>query len=340
MLAVLGYHLTSLDAQSVIGLALAPVVRLGWAGVDIFFVLSGYLVASIILREATLGEFDGWRFLRRRMLRLWPPLYVSLGVSWLTMPTRDASFILPFVLHAQNFIPGGPQHLWSLAVEEHFYVAAAVLIPLLARRTDPWACACPVLTAVLIAVPLARLMAVWIGTDVEHIYVQTQFRADSLTFGMFVGVASRYRPNLIIRIGSLRRSLLTTALLSFGLAMVMDNPSFSYTLGLVLVDIGATSLLLFALGARTEQPSRLVRMLGWCGVRSYSIYLWHLAIGRTVGAAALLVVPSCGTAAIIVALIAVLAMGQLSFSLLERPTASRRERDPRSGGRVVPAAAR
>ncbi|ONM65382.1 hypothetical protein B0B24_30975, partial [Pseudomonas aeruginosa] len=96
---------------------LSPVFTAGWAGVDLFFVLSGFLVGRLILIElADTGGFDRTRFLVRRCFRLWPVLYLYLlalglsGYGW--------SRLMPAALHLQNYVDDGPWHLWSLAVEE------------------------------------------------------------------------------------------------------------------------------------------------------------------------------------------------------------------------------
>jgi peptidoglycan/LPS O-acetylase OafA/YrhL len=113
----LGWHFSRTSSGNVVLDALQTPGRVfGWAGVDLFLVLSGFLVGQLVLRErAGTGSFDGRRFTARRLLTLWPVLYVFLAV------------------HA--VVGEEPlTHLWSVAVEEHFYLVLALLFPFFARR--------------------------------------------------------------------------------------------------------------------------------------------------------------------------------------------------------------
>src|SRR3954465_8545435 len=107
----------------------------GWAGVDLFFVLSGFLMGRIVLGEhARTGTFDGRRFTVRRVLKLWPVLYLFLTVHALFGAEPLDSYFWQNALHVQNYAGTSLSHLWSLAVEEHFYLVLAVLFPLFVRR--------------------------------------------------------------------------------------------------------------------------------------------------------------------------------------------------------------
>src|SRR4051794_35327684 len=135
ILLAIGWHFNKgLSGNGVLDALQWPGRTFGWAGVDLFFVLSGFLVGQLVFKEhQRTGRFDGWRFTVRRALKLWPVLYVFLAVQVISGAPLD-SFLWQTALHVQNYAGTSFKHLWSLAVEEHFYLVLAVLFPLAARR--------------------------------------------------------------------------------------------------------------------------------------------------------------------------------------------------------------
>src|ERR1051325_8397891 len=118
--------------------------RLGWAGGDLFFVLSGLLVGGLLFRELrTRSALDVRRFVVRRGFKIWPAYYVYLGFVLVLYASARGSTITqalerlwPNLLHVQNYMPGRRlglplMHTWSLAVEEHFYLLLPALLVLL-----------------------------------------------------------------------------------------------------------------------------------------------------------------------------------------------------------------
>src|SRR5262245_62043709 len=100
--------------------------RLGYTGVDLFFVLSGFLVSGLLFGEQVrTGTIDVRRFLIRRMFRIWPGYYLYLAVLAVLVLRMGSPLtrMLPFLVHLQNYFFDQPlsPHTWSLAVEEHFY---------------------------------------------------------------------------------------------------------------------------------------------------------------------------------------------------------------------------
>src|SRR3954451_21718261 len=136
ILLAMGWHFSRYRSGNAVLDALQwPGATFGWAGVDLFFVLSGFLVGRLVLREhQRTGRFDGWRFSVRRALKLWPVLYVFLAVYAFAGSEPWQSYLWQNALHVQNYAGTSLTHLWSLAVEEHFYLALALFFPLLARR--------------------------------------------------------------------------------------------------------------------------------------------------------------------------------------------------------------
>ena len=109
--------------------------RGGWVGVDLFFVLSGFLVSGLLFREYQhKGTISIGRFLIRRGLKIYPAFYFLLAVTVVQTVSRKgtSAISLPAVvaecLFVQNYGPSMLQHSWSLAVEEHFYLLCSLLI--------------------------------------------------------------------------------------------------------------------------------------------------------------------------------------------------------------------
>src|SRR3954453_12793213 len=125
----LGWHFSrERSGNAVLDALTWPGHSFGWAGVDLFFVLSGFLLGRLVLTEqARTGRFDGRRFTARRVLKLWPVLYVFLAVQALAGSEPWQSYFWQNALHVQNYAGTSLTHLWSLAVEEHFYLALALL---------------------------------------------------------------------------------------------------------------------------------------------------------------------------------------------------------------------
>jgi peptidoglycan/LPS O-acetylase OafA/YrhL len=113
--------------------------QIGWAGVDLFFVLSGFLVSGLLFREYQVSQrVHPGRFLMRRGFKIYPQFYVLIATTvivdvWLGQPVPGRQLASELVF-LQSYFPGLWGHAWSLAVEEHFYLLLAAAVALLARR--------------------------------------------------------------------------------------------------------------------------------------------------------------------------------------------------------------
>jgi len=261
--------------------------RFGWTGVDLFFVLSGFLVSGLLFREyATTGAIRPGRFLIRRGLKIYPAFYVLFVVTLvvrheLAIPTGvwatigEAAFL-------QNYHYGLWGHTWSLAVEEHFYILLVVaLTSIVAVSRSPFR----VLERIFIAVPIVVLglrIATHVLLPFQHHthHWPTHLRIDSLLFGVSLAYLEHLKPARFAALLRWRIPLLCVGALGLipPLFLPADHP-FVHTIGYTLLYVGYGSILIFALG---QPPARFgwsragLRWTAALGAYSYSIYLWHV----------------------------------------------------------------
>jgi peptidoglycan/LPS O-acetylase OafA/YrhL len=307
-----------------------PGRQFGWAGVDLFFVLSGFLMGQVVLREqARTGRFDGWRFTGRRVLRLWPVLYVFLGVYALVGDTPPSAYLWQTVLHVQNYAGSSLQHLWSLAVEEHFYLVLAVLFPLLARRRGSVRLLVGVLLAVLVTGLALRGIGVANGVSDVWLQWQTHFRMDALAAGVLLAVVRVHVPSAFDRL--LRWRWLWAAATAGGVCLLVrvgNTGPLGDTLGYTIAYLTGAAFLLLLHGATwVPKAGWLTRPMAALGRYSYGIYIWHLFAAEL----ALRWLPglhsgSSGPREQVVKYTAAVVVGVLATLVLERPVLRLRER--------------
>jgi peptidoglycan/LPS O-acetylase OafA/YrhL len=176
-------------------------VGAGGFGVDLFFVLSGFLITGILLdSKGTTGYFRN--FYARRFLRLFPVYYLYLAFVALLLPAIHHALHthMPdyggnwwwYLLYACNLKPGHGAndpylgHFWSLAVEEHFYLVWPALVLVLSRRRLAYCCFGAITLAVVLRVSFS-----WYGADWNTIYRVTPMRLDALALGALGAIALR-----------------------------------------------------------------------------------------------------------------------------------------------------
>src|SRR5215212_6177677 len=276
----LGWHFSGeRTGNPVLDVLTAPARSFGWAGVDLFFVLSGFLLGRLVLKEqARTGRFDGWRFTLRRLLKLWPVLYVFLAVQVLAGSEPWSSYLWQNALHVQNYAGTSLTHLWSLAVEEHFYLALAVLFPLFARRRGSVRLLVGILVAVLLGSLALRCWGVVAGLGGVELQWRTHFRMDALAAGVLLAVLRVHAPAAFDRLVQRRwpLALTTVAGVAF-LATVGKTGAPGATLGYTVAYVtGAAFLLLLHGAAWVPRAGWLTRPVAALGRYSYGIYIWHV----------------------------------------------------------------
>src|SRR3954454_5878717 len=243
----LGWHFNHRwSGNAVLDAVQWPGHMFGWAGVDLFFVLSGFLMGRLVLGEhARTGGFDRRRFTVRRILKLWPVLYLFLALHALFGAEPLGSYLWQNALHLQNYAGTSLAHLWSLAVEEHFYLALALLFPLFARRGGSMKLLAGILAGILIAALALRVGGSLAGVSETRLQWRTHFRVDSLAAGVLLAVVSVRWPERFEALLRLRR--LWLGVLALGvvfLATVGKSGPVGSTLGFTVAYLTSAAVLL------------------------------------------------------------------------------------------------
>lgn len=331
ILLAMGWHFNHLpDASGIARVLLAPGHTFGWAGVDLFFVLSGFLIGRIVLleRQAT-GVFDARRFLFRRALRLWPVLYAFLGAQLLFGDKPWRTFLIQNVFHLQNYLGTSLSHLWSLAVEEQFYVAFAVLFIVLLRSGFSSGKLLRVLYATLVLGLVLRCLAVLGGVDPFAIQWQTHYRMDAIACGVLLATLSVHRPAVFARL--CRHKLACVAVivpcLTF-LSVVPQASALNATIGYTVAYGGAAAFILLVLGLDLARRVPVVfRPLAALSPYAYTLYIFHLAAAKTIDmAAAKAHVPLSPGASLCLHYAGALAAALAVRAIVERPAMTLRAR--------------
>jgi len=282
--------------------ALAQPARLGWIGVDIFFVLSGFLITGILLRTRLQPNYFR-NFYARRILRIFPLYYLAVGGLLLFLPALDREvgiytqrFWPVFLLYQQNWLyllEPEPSLLlgltWSLAIEEQFYL----LWPAIVRWLEPRRL--QRLSAGIVFFSLALRLALlfsqsrwgWPAATAKLFYYGTFTRFEGLAAGAFLAVSAESASFSAERWNRLARwSFPLTALLFLAVALSGSLNPVSTNLGLIsfgytLLALGAGSLLILLITHPPQSALRRVFRSRWMvffGQYSYAMYLIHLPL--------------------------------------------------------------
>lgn len=270
----------------------APFFSGGYIGVDIFFVISGYLITTIIAAELEAGRFSQWRFYERRARRILPALLlmvvaaligsaIVLNPNQLVVLGERALAVVFFVsnmllaLNDDYFDDAAETnpflHTWSLAIEEQYYILFPILMILIWRTRKQWA-----LPVVLLISVASILLAEWMSQHNQSVsFYVLPTRAWELGAGATVALAE-------LRYGKANRDgAFVWALPALGLAMIVaaivtfDRDTVHPGFWTLLPVIGA--VLVIAFGGARDPGTRLLslRWLVGVGLISYSLYLWH-----------------------------------------------------------------
>jgi peptidoglycan/LPS O-acetylase OafA/YrhL len=271
--------------------------RFGWMGVDLFFVLSGFLIGSQVLYPLTRGQQFSFRvFYIRRALRILPAFWVVLALYVAFPRFREAPGLEPwwkfatFIVNLSSHYTHNQafSHAWSLCVEEHFYICFPLLAWGLTRRLSARGFVILVLTVVVLGIAVRT--ATWLHDHqvvavrnwfIEDIYFPTWNRLDGLIAGIALAVLRTSRPHAWQQLGKYANGATVAGVLFVLLACRL----FWDRTGLIANSIGwpilsaGLALLVFAGAHRTGWLGRrAVPGAAWVAAISYSLYLVHKSI--------------------------------------------------------------
>lgn len=308
-----------------------PVADYGWMGVDLFFVLSGYLIGFQLLEPLSRGEpLRFGAFYLRRAFRILPAFLAVLAIYVLFPAWREAPGMQPawqfltFTLnilidyqHNQAF-----SHAWSLCVEEHFYLLFPLLAWWLARRASRALTFVAIALVVLAGLGL-RADAVLHGKNwLESVYYPTWTRLDGLLAGVVLATIQTCRPHWWTAMQRRANALAIAGLLLTGAAIWLfrDRTGFAASVfGFPLLALGLSMLVAAAAGTTGWLGRWRVPGAGWVAGISYSLYLSHKLPLHAVHEALAHEHAMHGFAAFVLYALAIAATGALLHYAIERP---------------------
>jgi peptidoglycan/LPS O-acetylase OafA/YrhL len=289
ILAVMLFHARAI-AVPVTGAdeVLYRITEAGWVGVDLFFVLSGFLITGILLDTK---EHDGYfkSFFARRALRILPLYYAVLAATFVALHlglagSHDAQ---PFyVLYLQNWLRIDDDHyrikllahFWSLAIEEQFYLFWPLLVWLLPRRRIPWLCGGVIVASFALRLALAEGGVV----PAKVTYYLTITRLDGLALGGLIAVLARSARGLAVLRAAWRPVLAAASIAIAVLAIatghfIHEDVWIAYA-GYLAIALWFGSWVVASLTLAPDgRLRRLLRQrhLAWIGKVSYGAYVFH-----------------------------------------------------------------
>jgi peptidoglycan/LPS O-acetylase OafA/YrhL len=298
VLAVIAYHcqlFAPTVQSSVAGQLYRELAAHGSYGVDLFFTLSGFLITGILCETRHAASYF-WTFYARRALRIFPPYYVFLAasVALVHLPWSTQAWLRTYltnVLVARDSfgaLPHALRHLWSLAVEEQFYLVWPLVVFLVRPRALLATCMLTIVASLAV-----RSWMMLVGFHEVAAYVLTPTRADELAWGAALAVALRLPQNTLARLArygwpvSAGLALLFVGLWSARYAQVIAGGAPVYDLcEWTLADLICAAMLAGAVTGSPDAP--IQRLLGWSGLRaigrwSYVMYLVQQPIAVALG---------------------------------------------------------
>lgn len=298
VLLVMGAHMESCPAETNTFFHSLTAIwnRGGWIGVDLFFVLSGFLVSGLLFREHEKhGSILAFRFLIRRGFKIYPGFWVLIGVTVVFAILQHHPIhphtVASELLFLQNYRSAAWPHTWSLAVEEHFYLLLVIFLFWLSTRKQeknpftiiPMA----FMSLAIVCLTLRVLTAIHLGKTgalanhgVSRYFCATHLRIDSLFFGVLLSYFYHYNNRAFLeRIVRWRVWLIALGILFLAPAFIfqLETTPFMYTAGPTMLYLGGGALLCGLL-AWQWPGSAAIRSLAYMGSHSYSVYLWHVPV--------------------------------------------------------------
>lgn len=260
-------------------------IKYGYIGVDLFFVISGFLVGGIIIKEHRKGKIKYWSFLLKRGFKIWPSFYffIIAGniVAYFTYrSSRPANYITiddypRYLLFYRNFT-GAPNHwsfdhIWSICIEEHFYILFPLAIIVLSLITKIKNKHLFFILGSMIILGFLSKVIMYNYTNGQDTYSATNNRIDALAYGILLFLINP----LVSKVSVLRK---TSAFIGFILIILLiylneslDSIIYNKIFFHSLLPLGI-SLLIFGTYHYQFKKFKLMKFLAYY---SYNWYLWH-----------------------------------------------------------------
>ena len=340
-------YIPGLDGIRAVAVLIVMIAHLGFEkivpggfGVTVFFFISGFLITRLLIAESEKKGIGLKNFYMRRFVRLYPALlfmlfgtlaiYGFLGIGSPTGTELTAGIfyftnIYQVVIRATTeglpFMPW--THLWSLAVEEHFYLIFPAFM-LLCRNN--WKRAAKILIAILAAVPLWRAFIMF-GTDLpyaDYNYMMTDARFDSLAWGCLLSVVLHLKGNLKAFRPLIGIAPTLLALFAIIASFLIRDDTFRFTLRFSLQGAAIFVLVLNFYYLKVLNFAITIaewKWLAWTGKLSYALYLWHVPIYDLVHR-----FMERGSVSLLLTTGASFAIAAFSFYVVEKPFVALRKR--------------
>ena len=323
----------------------------GQTAVDLFFVLSGFLIGGLLISEIReTGDLNVKRFLVRRGFKIWPAYYVFLVVAFAHMMWHHGvnfhsgiDKLWPFVFNLQNYL--GPfdllTHTWSLALEEHFYLLLPILLWVMIRNRKKGIALRALPVVIIFALVVCTTWRFWNAMHRSQWQItdasSTHLRIDSIFFGVLISYFYQTKPAWFLRLSKYPWTLLCLCCLLVAHRWFLERVDvFVWTIGFTLCYIGYGCGLITFVHA---QPGRgwlgklmdtgVAKMLASVGLYSYSIYLWHFEfVGPFVMAKVVPLLPESlkWPLGMMIYISGAILFGVLAAKLIELPMLSVRDR--------------
>jgi peptidoglycan/LPS O-acetylase OafA/YrhL len=294
LVLIFHYELRRWPWPSGVGGLFKALINAGWTGVDLFFVLSGFLITGILWRSRERPHYYR-SFYTRRLFRIFPLYYVALGAMFFALPALFGAAVAPrsspgvqawfwtftsnvlLALYGWQAFPPFTAHFWSLAVEEQFYMCW----PFLMARVTRWSAMVLCGSAVMLSVSL-RVWLVYGRGDAASAFGLTPARLDGLAMGAFVAlVATDARAwARLTRSASLWLGAGCAALVALVATRgtIASTDRVVETIGLTILAFFWTTVLISALAGGVVARIFGGRLIGWVGRRSYALYVLHYPV--------------------------------------------------------------
>lgn len=329
------------------------VAETGWMGVDLFFALSGFLIGGQLFRPFVRGEPEHiGLFYARRLFRTLPPYLLIVALYFAVPAFRERAAIEPlwqFLTFTENLfidvsVPRAFSHVWSLCVEEQFYLVAPLIVWLMMRRPALWKAV--TVCGVIVAGGMILRGVVWMhavapaqnitsgpGNEYqiwyERIYYPTWCRLDGLVGGMAFAAVRAFRPGLWAALANRANVVLIAGAACVAGAIWLFNDQTAFVpsvIGFPILSVGMAALVAGGASPRSLIGHRRVPGADALAAMAYSLYLTHkevyhltqIALGARVDGRPFLAVLVYGGTAV--------AAGALLYAVAERPALLARDR--------------